>query len=96
MLYSQGASATTLQMGAIYIYAGDVLQWQGALMVCTSFNNKLGLGTFKATRIPLALHGRCYVGETLTFHPYKLRLYKPANNFGLWIRKMEGKKPCAR
>lgn len=80
-----------MQIGATYIYSGNTPEWRGALMVCIGNNSKLGLGTFKATQVPPALQGRYYVGETWIFNPHKLRLYKPANSFGLWIRKMEGK-----
>ena len=81
----------SLQIGATYIYSGDTPKWRGALMVCIGINSKLGLGTFKAAWVPPALQDRCYVGETWVFYSHRLRLYKPVNSFGLWIRKMEGK-----
>lgn len=80
-----------LQIGATYIYSGDTPEWRGALMVCIGINSITGLGTFKAAWVPPVLQGRHHVGETWVFLRHKLRLYKPVNSFGLWIRKMEGK-----
>ena len=80
-----------LQIGATYIYSGDTPEWRGALMVCIGIKSITGLGLFKAARVPPVLQGQYYVGDSWYFNPYQLRLYKPANSFGLWIRKMEGK-----